>query len=236
MKLPKATIQSQSTCVEVTARRTCSPGSFRQTRSGELPQVYGAATAEQAQTGSRIGAGSLTDSRLFTHAGTGGNFSQLITDFGHTRDLVASNKLQQRAQDRTTIATQQDVLMATDTAFYRLLNVQSLLQVAQATVAARGDVQNLTSALTKNALKSDLDLNVASADLSQSQLLQLDAQNAVAAASAALAEVLAAPADTVYMAVEDPTAAPPPPPAVGSYAALNTTAQKERPDLQALQC
>ena len=207
----------------------------RQTRSGELPQIYGVATAEQAEDGSRIGAGGLTDSRLYTHAGTGGTLSQLITDFGHTRDLIATNKLQQKAQDRTTIATQQDVLMATDEAFYRLLNAQSLLDVAKATVAARGDVQNLTSALTKSALKSDLDLNIASADLSQSQLLKLDAENAVASASAALAAVLAAPPDVVYQAVEDPNALAPPPPDADGAASLNVAAQAQRPDLQALQ-
>ena len=207
----------------------------RQTRSNDLPQIYGQVTAEKAEDGSRIGAGSLTDSRLYTHAGAGGTLSQLITDFGHTRDLVATNKLQQKAQNKTTIATQQDVLMAADAAFYRLLNAQSLLQVAKVTVAARSNVQNLTMALTKSALKSDLDLNIASADLSQSQLLQLDAENAVASASAALAEVLAAPPETVYAAVEDSTAAPPPPPASDSSAALNADAQKKRPDLQALQ-
>ena len=206
----------------------------RQTRSGELPQIYGAATAEKAEDGGRIGAGSLTDSRLYTHAGVGGTLSQLITDFGHTRDLVATNKLQQKAQDRTTIATEQDVLIAADEAFYRLLNAQSLLNVAKATVAARGDVQKLTSALTKSALKSDLDLNIASADLSQSQLLQLDAENAVASASAALAAVLAAPPDTLYQAVEDPQASLPPPPAPDSSPALNADAQAQRPDLQAL--
>ena len=206
----------------------------RQTRSGELPQAYGNATAEKAEDGSRIGAGSLTDSRLYTHAGAGGTLSQLITDFGHTRDLVATNKLQQKAQDRTTIATEQDVLIATDDAFYRLLNAQSLLNVAKATVAARGDVQKLTSALTKSALKSDLDLNIASADLSQSQLLQLDAENAVASASAALAAVLAAPPDTLYQAVEDPEAPLPPPPAPDSSSTLNAAAQAQRPDLQAL--
>ncbi|SNS80301.1 outer membrane protein [Granulicella rosea] len=206
----------------------------RQTRSGELPQIYGAATAEKAEDGGRIGAGSLTDSRLYTHAGAGGTLSQLITDFGHTRDLVATNKLQQKAQDRTTIATEQDVLLAADEAFYRLLDAQSLLNVAKATVAARGDVQKLTSALTKSALKSDLDLNIASADLSQSQLLQLDAENAVASASAALAAVLAAPPDTLYQAVEDPQASLPPPPAPGSSPALNADAQAQRPDLQAL--
>jgi outer membrane protein len=206
----------------------------RETRSGELPQISAAITAEKAEDGSRIGAGALTDSRLYTHAGTGGSLSQLITDFGHTRDLVATNKLQQKAQDQTALATEQDVLLATDQAFYRLLNAQSLLDVARATVAARGDVQNLISALTKSALKSDLDLNIASADLSQAQLLQLDAENAVDSASAALAAVLAAPADTLYHAVEDPEDTPPPPPSPDRSPSINASAQAQRPDLQAL--
>jgi outer membrane protein len=206
----------------------------RETRSDELPQISGAITAEKAEDASRIGAGALTDSRLYSHAGTGGSLSQLITDFGHTRNLVASNKLQQKAQDQTALATEQDVLLATDQAFYRLLNAQALLDVAKATVAARGDVRNLTSALTRSALKSDLDLNIASADLSQAQLLQLDAEDAVASASAALAAVLATPADTLYHAVEDPEATPPPPPAPDSAASINAIAQAQRPDLQAL--
>jgi outer membrane protein len=206
----------------------------RQTRSGELPQISTAITAEKAEDGSRIGSDGLTDSRLYTHAGTGGSLSQLITDFGHTHNLVATSKLQQKAQDQSALATEQDVLLATDQAFYRLLNAQSLLDVAKATVAARGDVQNLTSALTKSALKSDLDLNIASADLSQSQLMELDAENGVASASAALAALLAAPADTLYHAVEDPEAAPPPPPSPDSSASINASAQAQRPDLQAL--
>ena len=206
----------------------------RQTRSAELPQIAGALTAEKAEDGSRIGSGGLTDSRLYTHAGGGGTLTQLITDFGHTKDLVATNRLQQRAQDQTTLATQQDVLLATDEAFYRLLDAQSLLNVARATVQARGDVQNLTGALTKSALKSDLDLNIASADLSQAQLLQLDAENALGSASAALAAVLAAPPDTLYRAVEDETTAPPPPPGTASFAGLNAAAQTQRPDLQSL--
>jgi outer membrane protein len=206
----------------------------RETRSGELPQISAAITAEKAEDASRIGAGALTNSRLYTHAGAGGSLSQLITDFGHTRNLVATNKLQQKAQDQTALATEQDVLLATDQAFYRLLNAQSLLDVAKATVAARGDVQSLTTALTRSSLKSDLDLNIASADLSQSQLLELDAENEVASASAALAAVLAAPVDTPYHAVEDPDDATPPPPSPDSSEAVNESAQAQRPDLQAL--
>jgi outer membrane protein len=206
----------------------------RKTRSGELPQISAAITAEKSEDGGRIGAGALTDSRLYTHAGSGGTFSQVITDFGHTRDLIATSKLQQRAQDQTALATEQDVLLATDQAFYRLLNAQSLLEVAKATVVARGDVQNLTSALTRSALKSDLDLNIASADLSQAQLLQLDAENAVASASATLAAVLATPEDTLYHAVEDPETAPPTPPSPDNSAAIDASAQAQRPDLLAL--
>jgi len=206
----------------------------RETRSGELPQISGALTAEKAEDGTRIGSGALTDSRLYTHAGGGGSLTQLVTDFGHTRDLVATNRLQQKAQDQTTLATQQDVLLATDEAFYRLLDAQSLLDVAKATVQARGDVQNLTQALTKSALKSDLDLSISSADLSQAQLMLLDAENAVGSASATLAAVLAAPADTLYQAAEDTNAAPPPPPGTDSSDTLNSGAQAQRPDLQAL--
>jgi outer membrane protein len=126
------------------------------------------------------------------------------------------------------------VLLATDQAFYRLLNAQSLLNVARATVQARQEVQTLTGALVKNQLKSALDLSIASADLSQAQLLQLDAENSVQSASAALAAVLAAPSDTVYLAIEDTDAVLPLPPSQDSATALNASAQSQRPDLQAL--
>jgi outer membrane protein len=158
--------------------------------------------------------------------------SQLLTDFGHTRNLVANSRLQAKAQQENALATEQDVLIATDQAFYRLLDAQSLLDVAIATVKARGDVQNLTQALTKSALKSNLDLNISSADLSQAQLLQLDAENSVASARTALAELLAAPPETQYRAVDDDSTAPPLPPDDSS--ALIKEAQVQRPDLQAL--
>lgn len=144
----------------------------REVRSDELPQVEGYITAVKAEDASRVGAGELNSSRLYTHAGTGGTLQQLLTDFGHTRNLVANANLLAKAQERSAAATEQDVLLATDQAFYRLLNAQSLLQVAQATVEARGSVQDLAQALARSALKSTLDLSIASADLSQSQLLR----------------------------------------------------------------
>jgi outer membrane protein len=204
----------------------------RETRSTGLPQINSNVTAVKAEDGSRIGSGELNSSRLYTHAGAGGTLSQLLTDFGHTKDLVANSRLQAKAQQQNALATEQDVLIATDQAFYRLLDVQSLLGVAIATVKARADVQSLTQTLTKSALKSDLDLNISSADLSQAQLLHLDAENSVASARAALAELLAAPPETQYRAVDDGTTTPPLPP--GNSSALIKEAQAQRPDLQAL--
>jgi outer membrane protein len=50
-------------------------------------------TAVDAEDASRISAGTLTASRLFEHAGAGANFTQLITDFGRTNNLISSAKL-----------------------------------------------------------------------------------------------------------------------------------------------
>ena len=66
--------------------------------------------------------------------------------------------------------------------------------------------------MTRNKLKSTLDLSFADVDLSQAQLLQLDAQNNADSAMAALDAVLGLDHDVRYTLVED-TAAPQPPPA-----------------------
>jgi outer membrane protein len=81
-------------------------------------------------------------------------------------------------------------------------------------------------------LKSQLDLNIAAADLSQAQLLQLDAENSVASARAELAALLAAPSDTSYRAVEDTEAISPPSMLTQP---LIDEAHAQRPDLAALQ-
>ena len=49
----------------------------RETRAARLPTAIASITAEDAEDGSRISAGSLTASRLFEHAGAGGEFTQL---------------------------------------------------------------------------------------------------------------------------------------------------------------
>jgi len=201
-------------------------------RAAELPQIAGNLTAVQAEDGTRIGAGQLNSSRLYTHAGTGGTLSLLLTDFGHTSNLVASARLRAKAEQQNALATEQDVVFATDEAFYKLLTAQSLLDVARQTVTARRSARDLTQALAASKLKSELDLNTAAANLSQAELLQLDAENEVQQASAALAALLGESSSTSYKAIEDRGDVPLPPEGSSS---IEKEAVLQRPDLRAAQ-
>ena len=202
----------------------------RESRSAELPTLTGSLTAETANDGSRVSAGALSDSRLFQHAGGSVALNQLITDFGHTRNLIASSKLLERAQNANEIASREEIVLAADQAFYNALQAQALLRVAQQTVATRQATQGQVNQLTHNKLRSTLDLSFANVNLSQSQLLALDATNNASASMATLDEVLGLDHEVRYTLV-DTTVAPAPPPDVD---VLVQMALKQRPDLQSL--
>lgn len=203
----------------------------REARSANLPTINGSVTAEDAYDASRISAGSLTASRLFTHAGAGGNFDQLITDFGRTHNLVASSKLQEKAQNANALATTEDIVIATDQAFYNALQAQALLQVAQQNVSTRQTTQTQIDQMTRNNLKSTLDLSFANVNLSQAKLLLLDAQNNADSTMAALDAVLGLDRQVVYSLVDNTDTINPPPPDQDQLLRL---ALQQRPDLQAL--
>ena len=85
--------------------------------------------------------------------------------------------------------------------------------------------------MTKNKLKSTLDLSFADVNLSQAKLLQLDAQNNADSTMAALDAVLGLDRQVTYDLIEDnsPLTAPPTDPDQ-----LLQLALQQRPDLQAL--
>jgi outer membrane protein len=203
----------------------------RETRAAELPTGTASITAEDAENASRISAGSLTASRLFEHAGAGGGFTQLITDFGRTANLVASSKLQEKAQNANALATTEDIVLAADQAFFNALQARALLKVAQQNVDARQTTETQVSELTRNKLKSTLDLSFADVNLSQARLLLLDAQNNVDSTMAALDAVLGLDRQTTYDLVEDDATVQAPPTDADQLLQL---AFKQRPDLQAL--
>jgi outer membrane protein len=203
----------------------------REVRSNELPNVAGNLTAVEAKEASRLSAGYLTSSALFEHAGMGVQLSQLITDFGHTQNLVASAKLQEKAGLADAEASREDIVLATDEVFYQALEAQATLRVAIETVSSRQTLVDQVSALTSAKLKSDLDLSFAQVNLSQAKLLQLDAQNNVSAAKAALSAVLGYDRQMEYQLVDDSSNLVPLP---RDAEPLIATAIQNRPDLQSL--
>jgi len=62
-------------------------------RAAYFPTVNEEVTGSAANIGARIGAGFITDSRLFDRFGTGIEINQLISDFGRTSNLAAQSKL-----------------------------------------------------------------------------------------------------------------------------------------------
>ena len=203
----------------------------RETRAAELPAGTASFTAVDAENGSRISAGSLTASRLFEHAGAGGGFTQLLTDFGKTSNLVASSKLLEKAQSANALASTEDIVLEVDQAFFNALQAQALLEVAEQNVRTRQTTETQISELTKNKLKSTLDLSFADVNLSQAKLLLLDAQNNVESTMAALDAVLGLDRQETYDLVLDDPALKAPPTDADQLLQL---AFQQRPDLEAL--
>jgi outer membrane protein len=203
----------------------------REARSGELPTSTASVTAVDAEDGSRISAGPLTASRLFEHAGAGANFSQLITDLGRTHNLISAAKLEEKAQNANAMATENDIVIATDQAFYSALEAQALDEVAKQNVNMRQTTDTQVGQLTKNKLKSTLDLSFSNVNLSQAKLMLLDAQNNLDSSMAALDAVLGLDREVTYELVDDAQNLQPPPGDVDHLAQLGL---EQRPDLQAL--
>jgi outer membrane protein len=203
----------------------------RVTRSALFPTLNGELTGVDAEEATRLSTGSLNASRLLYHVGAGVELDQLITDFGRTRNLIASSSFQAKSAEQQSQATREDIVLAADIAFYRALEAQATLQVATSTVKARSDVNEQVGAMTASKLKSTLDQSFAQVNLSQAKLLGLNAQNEYDAAVAALNEVLGRTDDTHYQLVDDADLPPPVAPTVEAVIAM---ALQQRPDLLAM--
>jgi outer membrane protein len=204
----------------------------REVRSNLWPQAYGNLTGVDARSNSRITAGMLNNPSVYTRAAGGATVSQLVTDFGHTTNLVAGARLQARADEQSAAATKEDVLLAVDQAFYNSLQTHAVLQVAEQTVASRQLLADQVSALTRSKLRSDLDLSFANVNLAQAKLLYLDALNNDKASLAALSAILGYPTLETFELVNDTETLAPPPAEVDP---LISEAFAKRPEILALE-
>ncbi len=204
----------------------------REVRSAEMPTATGDLTAVGAHDNSRITAGLINNPSVYDRAAGGLTVNQLVTDFGRTHNLILSAKSSARAQLESERATELDITLTVDQAFYQALTTQALLKVAQQTVAQRQATVDQIGALTKSKLRSDLDLSFADVQLSQAKLLLLDAQNNMQNAMASLNTVLGSEQDQRFTLVDESSAMPAAPP--HDAEATVRAAFGSRPDLAAL--
>ena len=196
-------------------------------RSAYFPVLQGDVTGSQGNPQARIGAGYLAASRVWDRFGQGITVSQLITDSGRTRNLVASSRLQAQASSQQYQATRYDVLLRVNQAYVQALQAQALVKVADETVAARQLLVDQVSALAQNKLRSQLDVSFASVNLAQAKLLLIRAQNGVQQAFAELTRALGLDQQQAYKLNEEPL--PPSPPA--DSAEMVTQSFQQRPEL-----
>jgi len=181
------------------------------TRSNYLPQITGNAVRAFAGQGTRISApGGLNNPSVIDRGSAGVGVSQLITDFGHTSDLIASSKLELQAQKERSNLTHETVLLDVTRAYFNVLRAESVLRVAQATLKTRKTLLDQIASLRDAKMKSDLDLSIAKQVVGEANLLLLKAKSGVDDAQATLAEAMGYSEPKHFVLADNAKVTPPP--------------------------
>jgi outer membrane protein len=201
-----------------------------QVRASYFPSLTANLTGADVQKGTAVAAGNVTTSSLFSRAASGIWANQLVTDFGRTAKLVESAQQRAGAQQENVVAARAQILLGVRQGYYRALLAQSVLRVAQDTVAARKLTLRQVSALAESNLKSSLDVSFAAVNLSEAELALFRAENDIRSAFADLAAALGTEKDEEYALVDESM----PPPLEPAADALIAQAMRQRPELAGL--
>lgn len=199
-------------------------------KSPYYPVLDANVTGSQGLYDSRLGAGALTSSLLFSRFGEGLQMTQLLSDFGRTKNLVAQSRQQAEAANQNTQATVYDVILGVNRAYFGVLQALAYVNVADQTVKARQTLTDQVTLLAHAQLKSQVDVSFAQVNLSEAKLLLIRSQDAVDRAYADLARALGLDQPSRYQlaAVATPPAIPP------TADALVAEALRNRPELASL--
>lgn len=201
----------------------------RDVRSAYFPSVAASLTGTEAETGSRIAAGGLNNPIILDRFAYGLSFAQMVTDFGRTRALVQTVDLRSDAQRQIVSTRRADVLLQVDRAYFNSLRAQAVQKVAEETVNARQAVVDQVTAQAASGLKSGLDVSFAQVNLSQAQILLVQARNDLDAAFLSLSAAMGSSEFKTYDLVDE--ALPPEP--LTDRTALVGQALRDRPDVAA---
>ena len=201
-----------------------------ETRAAEYPNVVGSVTGAGALPGSRLAAGALNNPIIYDRLASGVTIGQLVTDFGRTRNLVASSKLRAEAENQNVEATKDQIILNVQQTYFSVLRAQAVLTVAEQTVKARQLVADQVKALAESKLKSQLDLSFANVNLADAKLEYVDAQNNLHSAMAELSTAVGLPTAQDFDLTDEPL----PPDMSKDLNNLIDTAIQKRPELASL--
>ena len=201
-----------------------------ETKSAMYPTLFGSVTGVGALDNSRIAAGNLNNPIIYNRLAGGITASQLITDFGRTRNLTASANYRAQAEQQNAQTVRAEILLQVSRAYFAVLRTQAILTVARQTVSARQLVADQVNALAQSKLKSDLDLSFARVNLAEAKLLLTSAQNENDAAQAELSEALGYREHHDFQVSEEPLPSGLP----GDPAPLIQQAMTARPEVASL--
>lgn len=201
-----------------------------ESRSGYFPQMFGSLTAVDANGDSAVAAGALTTSSISTRAAGGVSLVQMITDFGHTSNLVQSARFAAQAAGLDEKSIRQSVLLHVQEAYFAAQTAESVRKTAQAVLEFRRVTLRQLNALAQSQLRSTLDVQFAQVMVSAAELAVVRAESNVQKAEAQLAASMGEEDNTSYtLAEESLPASPDADP--GKYI---QEAIANRPDLKAL--
>ncbi len=200
-------------------------------RAGLYPQVSGSATGVDADHSTTLSAGTLQTSSLYSRVAAGVTISQLVTDFGRTKNLAESARFRASAQNQIAGNTRAQILIEVDQAYYQQLAADSVLNVANAVLDNRRITLRQVTSLAQSSLKSTLDVSFAQVAVSEAELGLFRAENDVQSAQVRLSAALGSQQVEHFDVLDEPL----PPALAPDSDVLVTLAQKQRPDLAALQ-
>jgi outer membrane protein len=201
-----------------------------ESRSGYFPQLFGNLTAVDANGDSAVAAGSLTTSSISTRTAGGASLVQMITDFGHTSNLVQSARFQARAAGQDEENVRQSVLMQVREAYFAAQAAESVRKTAQAVLDFRRVTLRQLTALAQSQLRSTLDVQFAQVMASEAELAVVHAESNAEKAQAQLAASMGEEGNTNYTLADESL---PPSPDADPASYINE-AIENRPDLKAL--
>jgi outer membrane protein len=202
----------------------------QQTRSAYFPQLTANLTAVQANGDSEVAAGAVTTSSISTRVAGGVTLTQLVTDFGRTRDLVRNARLTAQSASQSTEDVRQQILRDVDQAYFATEAAESVRGTAQAVLGLRRTELRQLTALAQNQLRSTLDVQFAQVLVSEAQMAVVQADSNLQEARAQLTAAMGDDNDPDYVLAEQPQ-----PPLLEDDVNLYIhEALANRPDLRAL--